>query len=105
MKSFIPLFVLLLISHKLEAQNCPPGRTPGIINVCRHPRARDCIGVGSGNTCENLGVGSFDSGFTSGLYQCTIYSGLGCRGDSEKVDKVGPNKFRLNPRSILCPCV
>ncbi|CRL06153.1 CLUMA_CG019106, isoform A [Clunio marinus] len=106
MKSFIfILFVLLHIFNELEAQNCSRGRIPGIINVCRQTGRRNCVGVSSGNTCVNLNGGPFVSGFTSGNFQCTIHSDRGCRGRSERVTRIGSNRFSITPRSFRCPCV
>ncbi|KAG5681284.1 hypothetical protein PVAND_010735 [Polypedilum vanderplanki] len=80
-------------------------KTGGVLNVCKREGKADCIGVTSSSTCINLVGGPFVSGFTTGNYQCTIYSSTGCSGTTISVDRSGWSRFPITPKSLKCPCV
>jgi hypothetical protein len=85
---------------------CAPWNDGGTLQLCHQPGKNDCVGASSDNTCINIVGGPHVSGYASGDYVCTIYSGLGCGGDSQStVDKAGWRRFNIEPKSFRCPCV
>lgn len=98
-------FLTILSVIIITSAWCPPWQGGGTINVCKLTKKRNCIGVGSTNTCINLVGGPFVSGFTTGNYRCTIYSRSGCAGTSVTVDSSGWSNFPIRPNSIKCPCI
>lgn len=100
------ILIVVFISAFIGAEAlCPPWQGGGTLNVCKNQGKTNCIGVSSSNTCINLTGGPFISGFSSGGYQCTIYSGLACSGTGITVNRSGWAKFPITPKSLRCPCI
>lgn len=83
------------------------GGIPGIIHLCRNPRKTDCIAQRSHNSCIDLYVAHYLSGFVNGTYKCTIYNRTNCRtsGNYTTLDRGGYDLFPFIPMSFRCPCL
>jgi len=107
MKILIPILFVSLALTIVEIEGwCAPWKSGSSMYVCYGLRKTGrCINVSSGDACINLVGGPFVSGYSAGSDGCTVYSEVGCGGDSTWVDQSGYGKFPNRVRSLRCPCV